>query len=145
MDIKNCSHHAYQNFALLLSRSILGIIFLAHGAQKLFGAFNGPGLTEVVKMMGPLGYAVSIGEFFGGLGLLLGILSRFSAAAIMIIMIGAIAIVHGINGFFLDKGGFEYNFALIGLALITILLGPGKYSLSHLLCAKKRKFSCFIE
>jgi hypothetical protein len=58
--------------ALLIVRVIVGIIFVAHGAQKLFGAFGGPGLAAVVEMMGPLGYPVTIGEFFGGLGLIVG-------------------------------------------------------------------------
>ena len=69
------------DWALLLARVVIGIIFMAHGAQKLFGAFGGPGLTTIVQMMGPLGYLVTIGEFFGGLGLLVGVLSRFSAAS----------------------------------------------------------------
>ena len=67
------------DWALLLSRVFVGVIFMAHGAQKL-GAFGGPGLSAIVQMMGPLGYLVTIGEFFGGLGLAFGVLSRFSAA-----------------------------------------------------------------
>src|SRR6266566_1290694 len=100
--------------SLLVLRVIVGVIFAAHGAQKLFGAFGGPGLAEVVKMMGPLGYAVTIGEFFGGLGLVVGFLCRFSAASLIVIMIGAIGMVHAKHGFFLSDGGFEYNLALIG-------------------------------
>src|SRR3954471_22339569 len=87
--------------SLLLLRVIVGVIFAAHGAQKLFGAFGGPGLAEIVKMMGPIGYLVSIGEFFGGLGIAVGFLSRFSAASLIVIMLGAIAMVHAKNGFFL--------------------------------------------
>src|SRR5437763_5607256 len=86
--------------ALLVVRVIVGVIFAAHGAQKLFGAFGGPGLAAVVDMMGPVGYAVTIGEFFGGLGLIAGFLTRFSAASLIVTMIGAIAMVHGKNGFF---------------------------------------------
>ena len=62
----------------------------------------------------PLGYLVAVGEFFGGVGLVFGFLSRFSAAALVVIMLGAIVKVHGANGFFLDKHGFEYNLSLIG-------------------------------
>jgi putative oxidoreductase len=123
--------------SLLLMRVIVGIIFAAHGAQKLFGAFGGPGLAEVVKMMGPLGYLVTIGEFFGGLGLIVGFLCRFSAASLIVIMIGAIAMVHGKNGFFLDKGGFEYNLALIGLLAPILLAGPGKFSIGRSLPLRK--------
>src|SRR5262249_40155864 len=74
------------DWALLVARIVVGVIFMAHGAQKLFGAFGGPGLSAVVQMMGPLGYLVTIGEFFGGLGLIFGFLSRFSAASIILIL-----------------------------------------------------------
>src|SRR5687767_13563237 len=103
------------DLSLLAVRVVGGVIMAAHGAQKMFGAFGGPGLEKMVEQMGPvLGYLVSIGEFFGGLGLIAGFLSRFSAAANIVIMLGAIGMVHGKNGFFLP-GGFEYNLALIGL------------------------------
>jgi putative oxidoreductase len=123
--------------SLLLLRLAVGVIFAAHGAQKLFGAFGGPGLAAIVKDppdgMGPLGYPVTIGEFFGGLGLIVGFLSRFSAASIIVIMIGAIAMVHGKNGFFLQNGGFEYNLALIGLAAPVLIAGPGRFSIGRFL------------
>src|SRR5947209_4397382 len=118
--------------ALLVVRVIVGIIFMVHGAQKLFGAFGGPGLAGVVKMMGPVGYPVTIGEFFGGLGLLVGFLSRFSAASLIVVMLGAIAMVHGENGFFAPKG-FEYNLALIGLLAAVLIAGPGRIALGRLL------------
>src|SRR5918999_2754394 len=93
--------------SLLIVRVIAGIIFAAHGAQKLFGAFGGPGLAAMVQPppdgMGPIGYPVTIGEFFGGLGLIVGFLTRFSAASLIVIMIGAIALVHGQHGFFLGR------------------------------------------
>jgi putative oxidoreductase len=122
--------------SLLLVRLIVGAIFVMHGAQKLFGAFGGPGLEAMVADppdgMGPLGYPVTIGEFFGGLGLIFGFLSRFSAASLIVIMIGAIAMVHGQHGFFGPKG-FEYNLALIGLLLPVLIAGPGQYSIGRLL------------
>src|SRR3989337_2527365 len=86
------------NFSLLLMRVIVGVIFVAHGSQKLLGAFGGPGLSGVVEMMGPIGYLVTIGEFFGGLGLIVGFLCRFSAASIIVIMIGAIGLGHSKDG-----------------------------------------------
>ncbi|MGC4043531.1 MAG: DoxX family protein [Armatimonas sp.] len=67
--------------ALLVARIVVGIIFMAHGAQKLFGAFGGPGIEKVVEGMGPIGYLVSIGEFFGGLGLVVGFLSLLCCLA----------------------------------------------------------------
>ncbi len=120
--------------SLLIVRVIVGLIFMVHGAQKLFGAFGGAGLEETVKMMGPpLGYAVTIGEFFGGLGLIVGFLSRFSAASLIVIMLGAIATVHGKNGFLLSEGGFEYNLALIGLLAPILIAGPGSYAVGRFL------------
>jgi putative oxidoreductase len=131
--------------ALLVVRIVVGIIFTAHGAQKLFGAFGGPGLAAMTQPppdgMGPLGYPVTIGEFFGGLGLIVGFLCRFSAASLIVIMIGAIALVHGQHGFFLGHGpndtiasaGFEYNFALIGLLAPILIAGAGRLAIGRLL------------
>jgi putative oxidoreductase len=123
--------------ALLVARIIVGVIFMAHGAQKLFGAFGGPGLSAVVGMMGPLGYLVSIGEFFGGLGLVVGFLSRFSAASIIVIMLGAIAMVHLKVGFFMNwmgnQGGegFEYHLLAIAILLVIVIAGPGRYAIGR--------------
>jgi len=119
--------------SLLAVRVVAGVIFAAHGAQKLFGAFGGSGLEKTVETMGVMGYPVTIGEFFGGLGLVVGFLSRFSAASLIVIMLGAIGMVHGKNGFFQSAGGFEYNLALIGLLLPTLLAGPGRYSVGQYL------------
>ncbi|HYP12832.1 MAG TPA: DoxX family protein [Bryobacteraceae bacterium] len=128
------------DWVLLVVRVTAGIIFMAHGAQKLFGAFDGPGLAAIVQMMGPLGYLVSIGEFFGGLGLMLGFLSRFSALSLTLIMLGAIALVHGQNGFFLSpKPGFEYNLALIGLLAPVWIAGPGRFAIGRLLPLPKKR------
>jgi putative oxidoreductase len=122
------------DLALLSVRIVAGIIFMAHGAQKLFGAFGGPGLEAIVQMLGPIGYLVAIGEFFGGLGLIVGFLSRFSAAALIVVMLGAIAKVHLQHGFFLgQRPGFEFNLALIGLLLAVFIAGPGHLALAHLL------------
>ena len=132
------------NAALLIARLIIGVVFAIHGSQKMFGAFGGPGLAHVVHMMGPLGYLVSIGEFFGGLGLIVGFLSRFSAASITVIMLGAIATVHGKNGFFMNwmgnqKGeGYEYHLIAIGLLLFVLIVGPGQYAIGRLLPLPKR-------
>lgn len=119
------------NVALLVMRIIVGIIFAIHGSQKLLGAFGGPGLAEIVKMMGPIGYLVVIGEFFGGLGLIVGFLTRFSAASLIVIMLGAIQMVHGRNGFFLSNDGFEYNLALIGLLAPVLIAGPGRLTITR--------------
>lgn len=127
------------DWALLGSRLLVGIMFTAHGAQKLFGAFGGPGLEGIVGMLGPVGYLVAIGEFFGGLGIALGVLSRFSAAANSLIMLGAIQMVHGKVGFFMNwtgaQAGEGYEFHLVAIAaLLPILLaGPGRFAVGRFL------------
>jgi putative oxidoreductase len=127
--------------SLLLLRVIVGVIFIAHGAQKMFGVWDGPGLTAFVEKMGggPIPYLVAIGEFFGGVGLVFGFLTRFSAASLIVIMIGAIVHVHGKNGFFSSDGGFEYNIALIGLLLPIFICGPGRISIGRLFLPKSAK------
>jgi len=120
------------DLSLLVVRVIAGIIFVAHGAQKLLGVFGGAGLAAVVEAMGPIGYPVTIGEFFGGLGLIVGFLCRFSAASLIVTMCGAIAMVHG-HSFLLSDGGFEYNLALIGLLVPVLVAGPGRFAVGRFL------------
>jgi putative oxidoreductase len=121
------------DLSLLILRIAAGVVFAVHGSQKVFGALGGMGLEKFVQMMGPIGYLVAIGECFGGLGMLVGFLSRFSAASNIVTMIGAIFMVHGKNGFLMEKQGFEYNFVLIGLMLPILLCGPGKFSIGRYL------------
>ncbi len=118
-------------WSLLIVRIVVGGIFVVHGSQLLLGAFGGPGLAGTVSHMGQIGYLVAIGQFFGGLGLLVGVLPRFSAAALIVIMLGAIYQVHMKNGFFNQQGGYEFNLALIGLLLSILIAGPGAYSFSE--------------
>src|SRR5262245_59023972 len=96
-EIKSSQDRPAVDVSLLLVRVIVGVIFAAHGAQKLFGAFGGPGLSAIVQDppngMGLLGYPVTVGEFFGGLGLIVGFLSRFSAASLIVIMIDRKSVV----------------------------------------------------
>ena len=127
---KDSDIHPNVDNALLAIRIVAGIVFVAHGSQKMFGMFGGAGLSGTVAHMGPIGYLVAIGEFFGGLGILIGVLPRFSAASNIVIMLGAIFTVHGKNGFFAQSSGFEYPFALIGLLLPILIAGPGAYSIS---------------
>jgi putative oxidoreductase len=125
--------------ALLVARIAVGLILAVHGAQKLFGWFGGEGqMAGILQLAGPqLGWLVAIGECFGGLGLILGILPRFSALANIVIQIGAIVLVHGKHGFFLQNQGFEYNLALIGLLSTILIAGPGLYSLSEAISMPK--------
>lgn len=135
------SHSRGFDLSLLAVRVVAGVIFTAHGAQKLLGVFGGSGLEKTVEMMGVMGYPVTIGEFFGGIGLIVGFLTRFSAASLIVIMFGAIAMVHGKNGFFMSSGGFEYNLALIGLLFPTLIAGSGRYSVGRILPLPKIKGS----
>jgi len=134
------------DWALLIARIITGLVFMAHGSQKIFGSFGGPGLGGFVQMMGPLGYLVAAGEFFGGLGLLVGFLSRFSAASIIVIMLGAIAMVHVNVGFFMNwsgkQGGEGYEYHLLAIAVLAIILivGPGRFAIARYLPLPRKAF-----
>lgn len=135
------SDRSTTDLSLLVVRFVVGTIFAVHGAQKLFGAWGGHGLAATVESMGPIGYPVAIGEFFGGVGLIVGFLTRFSAASLIVIMIGAIVQVHGKNGFLMSNGGYEYNFALIGLLLPVLISGPGRLSIGRALPLPKKRDS----
>lgn len=128
------------NVSLLMTRVIAGIVFIPHGGQKLFGMWGGPGLAQTAEMIGSIAYPVAVGEFFGAIGLIFGFLTRFSAASLIVIMIGAIATVHGKNGLLLSNNGFEYNLALIGLLAPTVLAGPGAWAIGrHLPLPRSRR------
>ncbi len=106
-------------------------------------------------MMGILGYLVTVGEFFGGLGLVFGFLSRFSAASIIIIMLGAVATVHAKFGFFMNWAGnqagegFEYHLLAIAALLPIVIVGPGRFAVGRLLrlpkVAGKEKLAAVLE
>lgn len=134
------------SWAITCVRVALGVIFFAHGAQKVLGWFGGYGLKGTTGYLTSTGlpmviaYAVCFFEFLGGIGLLLGLLTRLAALAIIIVMVGAIARVHWRNGFFINwelapgKGhGFEANFAFIAMALACVIAGGGALSLDALL------------
>lgn len=133
--------------APLLIRIPLGLIFLAHGSQKLFGLFGGSGLTSTFRIfeekMGipPIFTLLAIiAEFGGGLGVLSGFLTRLSAAGIASVMAVAIYKVHWVNGFFMNssclpgKGhGIEFTLALFGMALYLVVAGGGKWCIDRLI------------
>ena len=122
---------------LLVLRIALGVIFMAHGAQKLFGWFDGPGLSGAAGFLGQMGFkpplfwafALAASEFFGGLGVLVGLLTRLAALSLLIGQIVAVIKVHAPNGFFLSNKGFEYNLSLIAISLALIIVGAGAISL----------------
>lgn len=129
------------DLAALIARAALGIVILPHGLQKLLGVFGGYGFGPTVEFFTGIGVPafiavlIILGESFGALFLILGLISRVSAAGIALIMLGAVFMVHLPNGFFMNwfgsqKGeGFEYHLLALGLALIVILRGGGKWSL----------------
>jgi putative oxidoreductase len=145
----SCQDRAF-NIAFLVLRIAIGVIMVAHGGQKLFSLFGGHGLAATIQYMGPIGILVGIGEFFGGLGIALGFLTRFSALALIVTQVGAIAKVHWANGFFLGgpKPGFEYNLSLIAILIALLIAGPGKYALIRLfeyVIPVLKKVNLFIE
>jgi len=129
------------DLGLLLLRLTLGAVFLAHGAQKAFGAFGGPGFQGATGFIGSLGFrparlwtALAVGgELLAGALLVLGLLTPLAGVLVLATMTVAIAKVHGPKGFFVQNGGFEYNLVLIIAALALVASGPGALSLDHLL------------
>jgi putative oxidoreductase len=132
---------------LLIIRVFLGVIFFAHGAQKLFGVFGGPGLKGTIgyfqNTLGvppALAVLAALTECFGGLAVFVGLLTRLAALGLVVVMVVAVAKVHWQNGFFLNmslqpgKGhGFEFNWALIGMALALLVGGGGAKSIDRLI------------
>jgi putative oxidoreductase len=126
---------------LLILRLVIGLTIAAHGAQKLFGWWGGPGMTnwaQVVQRLRirpaqPWAWVAAISEFGGGLLLALGLLSPLGSLAIVGAMVVAIATVHLSKGFWVAKGGYEFNLAVIGSAVALAFTGPGPYSLDNAL------------
>jgi putative oxidoreductase len=130
------------DWVLTVARLVLGIILFAHGAQKLLGWYGGPGLArslqsfvEMLKIPAPLALLLVATEFFGGLGLIVGLFSRLAALGIAFTMIGAIATVHFRYGLFMNwfgdkKGhGIEYHLLVLALVLVVLIKGAGAFLL----------------
>lgn len=133
---------AQVNAALLIARIAIAIVFLYHGSQILFGALGGPGPRGFAAFMHAppaIGYLVGLAQFGGGLAMLTGILLRFGAICIIIVMLGALFLVHLPHGYSVTKGGYEYVLTLILIAFALLFTGPGAYSLSTLLPVPFRK------
>ncbi|TAL12478.1 MAG: DoxX family protein [Nitrospirae bacterium] len=133
----------------LILRVMLGLVMLPHGAQKLLGWFGGFGFagtmgffTEQLHIPATIAFLVIIGESFGSLGLILGFLTRFTAASLSLIMVGAVAMVHWPNGFFMNWSGkqagegFEYHLLVIGMSLALLVAGGGKWSVDGAIAKK---------
>ncbi|MEK4513255.1 DoxX family protein [Paenibacillus anaericanus] len=126
---------------LLIVRLVIGLTFVGHGAQKLFGWFGGYGPKGTGGWMESIGIkpgilmAVMAGlsELIGGLLLTLGLFTPFAAALIVITMLVAIVTVHGKNGFWSTGNGYEYNLIVIAIAVGIALIGGGDYSIDAIL------------
>jgi putative oxidoreductase len=137
----------YPSYSRVVVRLALGVVFVAHGGQKVFGWFGGPGLKATIQMfqqymkVPPAATATAAFiELLGGLAMLAGLLARPAAAGLIVVMLVAIVKVHGRHGFFINfsgtpgKGhGFEFNFVLIAMALAILIGGAGAFSIDRVL------------
>ena len=124
------------NLELLIMRLACALPFIYHGAAILFGAFGGPGpvnFAAFIKAPVIIGYLVGLAQFAGGLAILLGALLRVGAICVIMVMLGAIFLVHLPNGYDIGHGGMEYALTELLLAGGLLLSGPGKFSLGSIL------------
>ena len=129
---------------MTLLRLVLGVVFFAHGSQKMLGWFGGYGFkgtmgffTQTMHIPAVFAFLAIAAEFFGGLGLLLGLLTRIAAFGITVNMLVAIFMVHLPNGFFMNwtgqqKGeGFEYHLLVLAITVALMIRGAGAFSLDR--------------
>jgi putative oxidoreductase len=132
--------------AIVVLRLVLGVIFFAHGAQKMLGWFGGYGFagtmgffTGMMHIPAVFAFLAIAAEFFGGLGLILGFLARVAAFGIFCNMIVAVALVHAQFGFFMNwtgaqKGeGYEYHLLTLATTVFLMIRGAGAASVDRLL------------
>jgi len=129
------------SWAALALRIPVGVIFVAHGAQKLFGWFGGYGLEGTGQWMASIGLEPGLfmallagsAEFLGGLALIAGLLVRPVAAALALTMVVAILSVHIGNGLFMSNNGYEFALALLAVMVSLVIGGAGRASLDRLI------------
>lgn len=131
--------------SLTTLRVVLGVVFFAHGAQRMLGWFGGDGFQGTMGtltqtgMPAPVAVLIICAQFFGGLGLVAGLLTRIASLGVAGLMIGAIFMVHLPNGFFMNwmgtqKGeGIEYHLLALAMAAALLLRGAGAFSLDRTL------------
>jgi putative oxidoreductase len=133
----------------LVLRLSLGLVMFPHGAQKLLGWYGGFGFsgtmgffTETMHLTWLVAFLVIIGESFGSIALLLGLMTRFTAASLAVIMLGAITMVHLPHGFFMNwfgkqQGeGYEYHLLVIGIVIALLFTGAGRWSADRVIAEK---------
>ena len=138
------------NVAATITRTALGIVLFAHGAQKLLGWYGGYGFdgtmayfTQTVGLPWLVGFLVIVIEFFGALSIIAGFATRLWSLAIFFLTIGIVQTTHLQFGFFMNwfgnqKGeGIEYFLLMLGLAASLVFSGAGKFSIDSLIASKK--------
>jgi putative oxidoreductase len=129
------------HLGLLILRLVVGLLFVGHGAQKLFGVWGGHGLRGTAGFFDGIGlkpgivHATSAGllEFGGGALLALGLITPIASAALIAVMTAAVIVVHYPKGLWATQGGYEYNLVLAAAAFALAAVGPGDWSLDHAL------------
>ncbi len=132
-------------WTMLPLRLALGVIFIAHGAQKVFGVWGGRGLSAAMSGDAPLGLrpswvwlgAAAFAELVGGTLVLLGLLTRLGALMIIPVMLVAMISVHWSGGFFLSNRGVEYTVVLLAMALALFIAGGGRGSVDEALMGRR--------
>jgi putative oxidoreductase len=137
--------------ATSILRLMLGVVFFAHGAQKMLGWFGGFGFagtmnffTGMMHIPAPLAFLAIAAEFFGGIGLILGFLTRIAAFGIGVNMLVAIMTLHGAFGFFMNwtgtqKGeGFEFHLLVLAIVAFLMIRGAGAFSVDRVLSVAVR-------
>ncbi|MGE8178610.1 DoxX family protein [Pseudomonas fluorescens] len=126
-------------YGLTVMRIFVGLIFAAHGSQKLFGMFGGYGIAGTAQYMESIGLApghlmaILAGgtEFFAGLALVIGLLARPAALGLAFLSLVAIFSVHIHNGLFMANNGYEYALTLLGVSIAVLVEGAGKLSVDR--------------
>jgi putative oxidoreductase len=140
------------SWAGLILRVTLGVVMIPHGAQKLLGWFGGFGFsgtmgvfTQQMGIPAVLAFLVIVVESFGALALVAGLLTRIAAFGVTTIMVVAIGMVHWPLGFFMNWSGkqggegFEYHLLAIGIGVVLMIVGGGKWSLDRVIAARPKK------
>ena len=130
------------NFALLVLRVACALPFLYHGSGILFGVLGGPGPANFAAFMhapAAVGHLVGLAQFAGGLAILTGAFLRVGAVCVIIVMLGAIFLVHLPHGFDINRSGYEFALSELLLAFGLLIAGPGAYSLRNALPPPLRK------